>query len=45
MGFADTTIAPAAAAYRTEDTYTLKKLFQHNGVVIEVLTVSTAMPI
>jgi len=43
--FADTTISTTAASYRTEDTYSLKKLFQHNGFVIEVLTVSAAMPI
>lgn len=43
--FADTTIPTAAASYRTEDADTLKKLFQHNGFVIEVLTVSAAMPI
>jgi hypothetical protein len=45
MEFADTTIPTAAASYRTEDADTLKKLFQHNWVVIEVLTVSAAMPI
>jgi len=43
--FADTTIPTTAASYRTEDAYSLKKLFQHNGFVIEVLTVSAAMPI
>jgi hypothetical protein len=43
--FADTAIPTAAASYRAEDAYTLKKLFQHNGFVIEVLTVSAAMPI
>jgi hypothetical protein len=43
--FADTPIPTAAASYRTEDADTLKKLFQHNWVVIEVLTVSAAMPI
>ena len=37
---ADTGIPTAAAAYRTEDADTLKILFQHNGIVIEVLTVS-----
>jgi hypothetical protein len=45
MEFADTTIPTAAASYRTEDADTLKKLFQHNWVVIEILTVSAAMPI
>ena len=45
MEFADTTIPTAAASYRTEDADTLIKLFQHNWVVIEVLTVSAAMPI
>jgi hypothetical protein len=43
--FADTTIPTAAASYRTEDANTFKKLFQHNGFVIEILTVSAAMPI
>jgi hypothetical protein len=43
--FADTAIPPGAASYRTEAVYTLKKLFQHNGVVIEVITVSAALPI
>jgi hypothetical protein len=42
---ADTTIPTTAASYRTEDADTLKKLFQHSWFVIEVLTVSTAMPI
>jgi len=45
MEFADTTIPTAAASYRTEDADPLKKFFQHNGFVIEVLTVSAAMPI
>lgn len=37
---ADTGIPAATAAHRTEDADTLKMLFQHNGIVIEVLTVS-----
>ena len=45
MEFADTTIPTAAASYRTEDADTLKKLFQHNGFVIEVKTVSAALQI
>jgi hypothetical protein len=45
MEFADTTIPTATTSYRTEDADTLKKFFQHNWVVIEVLTVSAAMPI
>jgi hypothetical protein len=43
--FADTTIPPAAASYRTEDAYPLKILFQHNRFVIEVMTVSAALQI
>jgi hypothetical protein len=43
--FTDTTIPTTAASYRTEDVYTLKEFFQHNGIVVEVLTVSAAMPI
>jgi len=42
---ADTAIPPRASSYRTEAVYTLKILFQHNGVVIEVITVSAALPI
>jgi hypothetical protein len=43
--FADSTIPTTAASYRTEDAYTLKKFFQHGRFVVEVLTVSAAMPI
>jgi hypothetical protein len=45
VDFADAAISPAAASYRTEGIYTLKILFQHNGVVIEIRTVSAALPI
>lgn len=39
---ADTGIPAAAAAYRTQAADTLKILFQHYGIVIEVLTVSAS---
>ena len=45
VDFADTTIPPGASSYGTETVYTLKKLFQHNRVVIEVITVPAALPI
>ncbi|MEN6467699.1 MAG: hypothetical protein ABFD45_01940 [Smithella sp.] len=45
MDFADTAIAPGRASYGTEAVDPLKKLFQHNGIIIEVTTVPAALPI
>jgi len=42
---ADPAIPSGAASHRAEAVYALKKFFQHEGVVIEVTTVSAALPI
>jgi hypothetical protein len=44
MDFADTTIPSGTAPHGAEAVYALKIIFQHCGIVIEIITVSAAFP-